>query len=328
MWCFIDEQEYIQTAMSRDNVCHIVIYNRYYRRIQRNKQQVEPYYFVAAAALFVISDTCSVLMYMGVSGDKFLPKSDFSRPELHANKNKIPESDYRNQDFGAYMISMVQKMTYCANGNHSIVAQVKNHHEKGAIYFYLKTYFKIVPEHHHQIYEAKNKFDEIFQDSPGLVYMISRCPLYLIYPNFMNNLVNMDCMNDAILHGTKMILNINIGDERLQQSGIATALEECSTQLHAKDEAFIVKLDNNDTEYLIQEKLSSPNDNEKLFIPNMKFWETFTKENSLRIIPSLQNKNELTTNAAVNYRVMALLLFQDEHRFPDLRCFFITYLIA
>ena len=59
LWCFDNsEVEYTKKALdSRDNVCHIVIYSQYYHKLTQNKNQVEPYYFVAAAALFIISDS-------------------------------------------------------------------------------------------------------------------------------------------------------------------------------------------------------------------------------------------------------------------------------
>ena len=178
-WCFkLGEEPHIAKAIDRDNVCHLVIYNRFYRRLKRNKRdskddKVEPCFFVAAAASFLISDTCSVLLYMGVSLDHFLPKSDFLKEENEGKKSKSLVLDYRLHDLGRYMISMVQKLTFSAIGHHSIVAEVNNHPSSGAIYFYLRLYFKIVHKYHHQICEINSKFDNVFIDTPGLVYMIS-----------------------------------------------------------------------------------------------------------------------------------------------------------
>ena len=321
-WCFNnDEQPFIEKAIDRDNVCHIVIYNRYYRRLQRNKEQFEPYYFVAAAASFVISDTCSVLMYMGVSGDLFLPKSDFIQADSLGSNKKL-ELKYRQQDLGAYMISMIQKMTYCVTGHHTIVAQVKNHSLHGAVYFYLRLYFKIVSPDHNQVYETKAKFDDIFQEAPGLVYMISRCPLYTIYPNFMNNLVHMECMKVAIQHGAKTILNKNLENDLKCSSILANELTQISSKLTNEDKAYICWLPDTYTDQisLTQEPYSTNGNDDTLIFPKIDFYERFLHSNQLNIVQPFYK--DPIKNLNINYKVMAIILYQDEYRFPDIRCFF------
>lgn len=320
LWCFdSSELEYIKKALDRENVCHIVIYNRYFRKLSRTKNKVEPYYFVAAAASFILSDTCSVLMYMGVSGDLFYPKLDYATSELESKK--IKQESYRQQDFGAYMISMVQKMSCCANGKTTIVAQVKNHSTNGAIYFYLKMYFKIVHGDDNLIYEIKQKFDDIFQDAPGLVYMISRCPLYYIYPMFMDNQTNINCLIDAISYGSKQLLNKNLENEQIGPSSIADELNSAYNKIHNDNKAFFCWMNDNDTDTisLTQETvLTNDGLNDTIIIPNLQFWESrFLPSNNTLFVPSVNNNNN-----NYNYKVMAILLFKDEHRYPDIRCFF------
>jgi hypothetical protein len=325
IWCFDHgEQEYIKRALDRKDVCHVVIYNRYYRRISRNKQEVEPYYFVAAAASFVISDTCSVLMYMGVSNDLFLPKSDYSIGELDGKNKKQPQLPYQRHDLGSYMLSIVQKMTYCATGYHTVIAQVKNHLEKGAIYFYLKMYFQIIHKHYYQICECESKFDNIFQDSPGLVYMKSRCPLYIIDPNFMDDIINIELMKDAIMHGAKTILNIDLGINDLKKPpSISNSLKNCLTFLKNEDHAFICNFSEDETESLSLRKepriINGKQDT--VIFPNTVFWERFLVSNNLVFLPSFDDEKIKNTNH--NYKLMALILFQDEQRFADMRCFFL-----
>ena len=324
-WCFdTSEAEFIKRALDRDNVCHIVIYNRYYHKLTRNKNQVEPYYFVAAAASFILSDSCSVLLYMGVSGDLFYPKMDYATPLDLGNKKIRNQECYRQQDFGAYMISMIQKMTYCALGRHTIVAQVKNHSTHGAIYFYLKTYFKIIHGDDNIIYEINEKFDDIFQDAPGLVYMISRCALYHIYPNYMKNVINVGSMSDAIIHGAKVILNIDLEKESNRSWSFANELNTVFTKLHNDGMAFLCYMTDTDTNRisLTQEPVvTNEGKEDTLIFPNIQFWDKrFLPSNDLVILPSVEINNNY------NYRVMAIILFQDEQRYTDIRCFFYYFM--
>lgn len=261
-WCFAPgEDVHITKAIDRDDVCHLVIYNRFYRRLKRNKKDskddtVEPCYFVAAAASFLISDTCSVLLYMGVSLDQFMPKSDFLKEENEGKKSKPLFTNYRQNDLGMYMISMVQKMTFSAIGHHSIVAEVNNHPSIGAIYFYLKSYFKIVHKHHNQICEINSKFDGVFINTTGLVYMISRCPLYLIYPSFMKDAINIESMKEAIIFGAKNILDVEIGTNEIQSQStiIDNELKECLIKLQNENDAFICNLNEDLTNTITKNK--------------------------------------------------------------------------
>lgn len=326
LWCFsADEQTYIQKALERSNTQHVVIYNRYFRLLSRNKKEVEPIYFVAAAATFIISKTCSVLMYMGVADEFFVPKSDFNNKKndiSNDSKKGYKQENYRNRDLGAYMISMVQKMTYCAINCHTIIAQVYNHCDKGAVYFYLKQYFAIVNRDHYQVHESRRKFPGIYQDAPGLVYMISRCPLYTVFPNFMNNLSNIDYMNDAINHGVENILKIPYGNQSIIYTDVSEEFDKCSSHLQNKNEAFFCKINNNETKNLLvsNEKVSNQNEEDSILIPNENFWNIFLKPEGLKLLGS--ESENISTKANHNYRMMALLLFKDEQRFSDVRCFF------
>lgn len=318
LWCFThDENSHIKKALDRDNVHHVIIYNRFYRTLSRNKPEVEPIYYVVAAATFVIAETCSVLLYMGVTDAVFSPKTDFLGSSIINETMKAKMENYRNHDLGAYMISLIEKITYAVVNNHTVIAQVNNHAIKGAVHFYLKQYFAIVHKDHPQLHECRTKFgNDIFQDVPGLVYMIAKCPLYIILPKFMNNLSSIDSMYDAIVHGAQHILKINLSKDKIIQSILSEHFNTCSNKLASEEDAYFCPISESETGNLTLSKEKKDSNDDFVILPNIGFWKTFVERQSYLIITNN------TSNQ--NYKIMALLLFQDEQRYSDIRCFFIT----
>jgi hypothetical protein len=82
-------------------------------------------------------------------------------------------------------------------------------------------------------------------------------------------------------------------------------------------------MSDNDTNQicLTQELLSNSENNDTLIFPNIDFWKRFLTSIKMNVFPNLDN-NIGKNNLNYNYRAMAVLLFQDEQRFSDVRCFF------
>jgi hypothetical protein len=315
-WCFaVQERPYIKKALERENLIHVVIYNRYYKPMSRTGKKVIPYYYVAAAATFLIAESSATLLYIGVSIDDF-SKNDIFRANETGNK-----ISYRFHGLGSLMLCIIQKMVHCVTNSHVVVAQVKNHADYGAIYFYLKHYFKIVSQENNYVYENKRMFGkEIFQEYPGLIYAISYSPIYLIYPWYLNNNSNIKLLENSIYHGAQYILQITDVQQKNIELPLLSLVQSCYSQLHNNKEAFICTLEDSKTEELTSFREAKGDSTGDIIHPNLNFWTIFLSERNLELMKLTPDSNEISNN--YYYRMMALLLFQDENRYNDIRVFF------
>ena len=318
-WCFkSNEIPFIAKALDRENIIHVVIYNRFYKTINRVGKEVEPIYKLVAAATFVIADSSSTLLYIGVNGDDFF-KSDYYQ---FVGTTKQKPIQYKNQSLGTFMLCMVQKIVYCVTNSHAVIAQVKNHKDEGAIYYYLQRYFKIIHQAHHLIYENKLKFgNDIYQEVHGLVYMISRGPIYLITPYFMKTVSNHEFIEDAISLGVKYLLDLPDFKNDIFEKESYPLYTHCNAELcNTENKSVIVPIDDSETQSLTNYIVTKEDDSDKVIHVNTVFWERVLEKQQLEIINvSSESKPQ---RKQYLYKVMALILFDDENRHADLRCFF------
>ena len=96
------------------------------------------------------------------------------------------------------------------------------------------------------------------------------------------------------------------------------------TKLHNDGMAFLCYMTDTDTDRisLTQEPVvTNEGKEDTLIFPNIQFWDKrFLPSNDLVILPSVEINNNY------NYRVMAIILFQDEQRYTDIRCFFYYFM--
>ena len=327
VWCFeSNEMPYIQKALNHDNVIHVVVYNRFYKPIARSSQEVVPIYVIVAAASFLIADTSSTLLYIGVSSETFMKTdiyqsiSTVSRKTKKKHETHLP-IEYRQKSIGSFMLCMIQTIFYFVIGSHTIIAEVKNHASNGAVYFYLKHYFQIISRKNHQVYATKKIFgNAVFQNVSNLIYVMSRCAIYLVYPRFMWNLSSVEAMEDAIYHGAKLLLNLPDLRNNVIESTTLSLYQNCCYQMINNDEPYICSIDDSETDQLTKWQEKNNNSDDDILHPTFQFWERFLNQQSLDLIQVSRDHNPKKRHYF--YKMMAIVLFDDEKRYPDIRCYF------
>ena len=100
-------------------------------------------------------------------------------------KKKNDESKFGfqgNYKLGTVLLSLVQQTCYMAKQYTSVIAQVWNHQRKGPIVFYWKKIFETI-NNCNLVYDIIQKeCGRNFQDNAALLLMISKVPIYLVYP--------------------------------------------------------------------------------------------------------------------------------------------------
>jgi hypothetical protein len=321
-WCFAaEEASYIDKILENNtNLQHCVIYNRYFRpKVRNNTDIVEPVYYVAAAATFLIAKSSSTLLYLGVSNDTFA-RSDKITDVYVAQKRqgKHSKNYYKGHNLGSYLLCLIQKITFCVTQNYSIVTQVKNHQTNGAVYFYLKHYFFIANSNHYYINETKLLYADAFQsNSNGLVYMISRCPIYIIYPNYLLNKDEIELLEEPINQGIKFILRKNDRKQLQSTSDIKNSFNEVQEFFFKQNNQNTIIINNQDTKLFCNEERQV--ENESVFVGNDLLWDNYMNVNNYSVL-KIHSDNHPRNN--YYYRLMAILLFNSEQRYLDMRCFF------
>jgi hypothetical protein len=228
-------------------------------------------------------------------------------------KKRKANVQLRRQKLGVLLISLVQKVSFATHKHHNVVCQVNRNPLVGALHFYLRLWFRIYPKNDF-VNQLQNNNSDVVSVDPGLIWVGSRCPLYLVYPFLLEDRTDPDSMQIAVKAGLEHILKIKKEDKREWGNAIVNVLgiENFKEEI-VLDDRYIINDERNNKISVTFEGLSVIL---KKRNPNITMQPINDK--------GPQNRKHFNNNH--NYMVMSEMVFGTTDHHNDIRCF-ISYIL-
>ena len=121
-------------------------------------------------------NTSTNMMYLNVSDQKFFLSDVYIRDQKGG-----PTTTYHRRGIGSFLVMLTQKISYLVTGRYDLVLEAYRSDEKGALLFYEKLLFDVVPKDHYSVKPLYEKLEEVLIHK-DTEWVHCDKPIYLVHP--------------------------------------------------------------------------------------------------------------------------------------------------